>query len=184
MRSKRFTHISNLGFTDHRRCFLACLIRLRSTCGPLVASLSNYFWGYHCFRERANTTRLRGSLRCLGTLLSLPSIVLKLMVLNRLPPAHMLEHGKQTSQFFDSYIDGYGQKQYKLKSIEQYSREHNVQEQPGKQYFKANTLPEIINMAPMPPSRSSSSQNRPSSTEIERGRSEACPIASRFLIPF
>ncbi|KZT42450.1 kinase-like protein [Sistotremastrum suecicum HHB10207 ss-3] len=85
-----------------------------------------------------------------------------------LPPAHMLEHGKQTSQFFDSYIDGYGQKQYKLKSIEQYSREHNVQEQPGKQYFKANTLPEIINMAPMPPSRSSSSQARPSSTEIER----------------
>ena len=46
--------------------------------------------------------------------------------------------------------DPYGHKKYKLKSLEQYSREHNTQEQPGKQYFKATTLPEIINTAPMP----------------------------------
>ncbi|KAG1715757.1 hypothetical protein ID866_1425 [Astraeus odoratus] len=67
-----------------------------------------------------------------------------------MPPSYMLDMGKQTKQFFDSHLDAYGQKKYRLKSIEQYSREHNTNEQPGKQYFKATTLPEIINTAPMP----------------------------------
>ncbi|EJD02869.1 kinase-like protein [Fomitiporia mediterranea MF3/22] len=73
-----------------------------------------------------------------------------------LPPTYMLEIGKQSGHFFDSYIDHYGQKKYRLKSIEQYSRERNTQEQPGKQYFKATTLPDIINGAPMPNFKSSS----------------------------
>ncbi|TFK54131.1 kinase-like protein [Heliocybe sulcata] len=73
-----------------------------------------------------------------------------------MPPAHMLEFGKQTNQFFDSYIDMYGQKKYRLKSIEQYSREHNTQEQPGKQYFKHTTLPDIVNNAPVHNYKSSS----------------------------
>ncbi|KAL5523690.1 hypothetical protein ACEPAG_7863 [Sanghuangporus baumii] len=73
-----------------------------------------------------------------------------------LPPTYMLEIGKQANHFFDSYIDHYGQKKYRLKSIEQYSRERNVQEQPGKQYFKATTLPEIVNSAPMPNFKSKS----------------------------
>ena len=64
--------------------------------------------------------------------------------------------GKQTSQFFDSYVDHYGHKKYRLKSIEQYSREHGTNEQPGKQYFKATTFPDIINQAPMPTFKSSS----------------------------
>ena len=34
----------------------------------------------------------------------------------------MLDMGKQTGQFFDSYPDHHGQKRYRLKSIEQYSR--------------------------------------------------------------
>lgn len=67
-----------------------------------------------------------------------------------MPPTYMLDMGKQTKQFFDSYLDAYGQKKHRLKSIEQYSREHNTNEQPGKQYFKATTLPEIVNTAPMP----------------------------------
>ena len=75
----------------------------------------------------------------------------------------MLEIGKQANHFFDSYIDHYGQKKYRLKSIEQYSRERNVQEQPGKQYFKATTLPEIINSAPMPNFKSKSNH------EVEKG---------------
>ncbi|KAH9047799.1 kinase-like protein [Lactarius hengduanensis] len=66
------------------------------------------------------------------------------------PPGYMMEMGKQTSQFFDSYADMYGRKKWRLKSLEQYSREHNTNEQPGKQYFKATTLPEIVNTAPMP----------------------------------
>ncbi|KAJ7268738.1 kinase-like domain-containing protein [Mycena haematopus] len=72
-----------------------------------------------------------------------------------MPPQSMLNTGKQTGQFFDSY-DVYNphtnqnEKKYRLKSIDQYSREHNTTEQPGKQYFKATSLPEIINTAPMP----------------------------------
>ncbi|CCM01143.1 uncharacterized protein FIBRA_03191 [Fibroporia radiculosa] len=71
---------------------------------------------------------------------------------------YMLDMGKQTGQFFDSVADVYGQKKYRLKSLEQYSREHNTQEQPGKQYFKANSLPEIIQQAPMPTFKSASRQ--------------------------
>jgi dual specificity protein kinase YAK1 len=81
----------------------------------------------------------------------------------------MLEHGKQTAQFFDAYQDGYNQKQYKLKSLEQYSREHNTQEQPGKQYFKATTLPEIVEIAPMPASRHSAS-GKLTKAEVDRGK--------------
>ena len=62
----------------------------------------------------------------------------------------MLEIGKQTNQFFTHHVDEYGRKKYRLKSIEQYSREHGTQEQPGKKYFSANTLPEIIQSAPFP----------------------------------
>ncbi|KAF5380347.1 hypothetical protein D9615_004562 [Tricholomella constricta] len=77
-----------------------------------------------------------------------------------MPPLSMLNTGKQTSQFFDSYEVWNSQinqneKRYRLKNIEQYSREHNTNEQPGKQYFKATSLPEIINTAPMPTSKSS-----------------------------
>jgi len=61
--------------------------------------------------------------------------------------------GKQTSQFFDSYVDTYGRKRYQLKSLEKYSREHNTNEQPGKKYFTHSTLPEIIKAAPIPAQR-------------------------------
>ncbi|KAG6880213.1 hypothetical protein C0992_003877 [Termitomyces sp. T32_za158] len=79
-----------------------------------------------------------------------------------MPPLSMLNTGKQTNQFFDT-IEMWNpqlnqnEKRYKLKSLEQYSREHNTNEQPGKQYFKATSLPEIINTAPMPTSKSSRS---------------------------
>ncbi|KAF8973102.1 kinase-like domain-containing protein [Flammula alnicola] len=77
-----------------------------------------------------------------------------------LPPLSMLNTGKQSAQFFDSYEVwnphlNQNEKKYRLKSIDQYSREHNTNEQPGKQYFKATSLPEIINTAPMPTSKSS-----------------------------
>ncbi|KAF8637949.1 hypothetical protein AX16_010582 [Volvariella volvacea WC 439] len=79
-----------------------------------------------------------------------------------LPPQSMLNTGKQVSQFFDTYevwnaVSNQNEKRYKLKSLEQYSREHNTNEQPGKQYFKATTLPEIINTAPMPNSKTARS---------------------------
>lgn len=66
-----------------------------------------------------------------------------------LPPAFMLENGKQTGEFFSVYTDDYGRRNYRLKSLEQYSREHNVQEQPSKRYFEATTLPDIIKTYPL-----------------------------------
>ncbi|KIK67246.1 hypothetical protein GYMLUDRAFT_156550 [Collybiopsis luxurians FD-317 M1] len=90
------------------------------------------------------------------------------------PPLSMLNIGKQSSQFFDS-VDvwnphtGQNEKKWKLKSLEQYSRDHGTNEQPGKQYFKANSLPEIINTAPMPASKSSSpNANATRQHEIEK----------------
>ncbi|PWY99907.1 hypothetical protein BCV70DRAFT_114596 [Testicularia cyperi] len=66
-----------------------------------------------------------------------------------LPPQWMLENGKQTQEFFSVYTDEFGRKSYRLKSLEQYSKEHNVQEQPSKKYFKATTLPDIVKTYPM-----------------------------------
>lgn len=83
-----------------------------------------------------------------------------------MPPTYMLDIGKQTKQFFDSYVDVYGQKKYRLKTLEQYSREHNTKEQPGKHYFKANTLPEIVNTAPMPTFKSSARQGHEMEKEL------------------
>ncbi|KAF8635188.1 hypothetical protein AX17_003964 [Amanita inopinata Kibby_2008] len=76
-----------------------------------------------------------------------------------MPPLSMLNTGKQVHQFFDSYEVwspqvNQNEKRHRMKSIEQYSREHNTNEQPGKQYFKASSLPELINTAPMPQSKS------------------------------
>lgn len=81
-----------------------------------------------------------------------------------MPAPSMLNTGKQSTQFFD-VTDRWNpstqqhEKHYKMKSIEQYSREHNTNEQPGKQYFKATSLPDIINTAPMPSTKSSRSQH-------------------------
>jgi dual specificity protein kinase YAK1 len=62
----------------------------------------------------------------------------------------MLDQGKQTGEFFSVHSDEYGRKTYRLKSLDQYSKEHNTQEQPSKKYFQATTLPEIIKTYPMP----------------------------------
>lgn len=61
-----------------------------------------------------------------------------------MPPSYMLDCGKQANQFFNQYVDPYGTKRHRLKSMEQYSTERNVREQPSKKYFQANTLPDII----------------------------------------
>ncbi|KAL5355936.1 kinase-like domain-containing protein [Aspergillus floccosus] len=67
-----------------------------------------------------------------------------------LPPTWMLEMGKQSGEFFEKTQDEFGRKTYRLKSLEQYSREHNTKEQPSKKYFQQNTLEEIIRNYPMP----------------------------------
>ena len=61
----------------------------------------------------------------------------------------MLETGKQVSHFFNVSYDEYGRKQWRLKSLEEYEREHpNAKEQPSKKFFAASTLPEIIKTYP------------------------------------
>ncbi|PLW20960.1 hypothetical protein PCASD_13444 [Puccinia coronata f. sp. avenae] len=67
-----------------------------------------------------------------------------------MPPAYMLDMGRQTSQFFDVMEDTFNgsRKVYKLKSLEQYSKEHNIAEQPSKRYFQQNTLEDIISQYP------------------------------------
>ncbi|KAK5104983.1 dual specificity protein kinase yak1 [Lithohypha guttulata] len=67
-----------------------------------------------------------------------------------LPPTWMLEMGKQSGEFFEKTTDEFGRRGYRLKSMEQYSREHNVKEQPSKKYFQATTLPDIIRSYSMP----------------------------------
>ncbi|KAF2766433.1 serine/threonine protein kinase [Teratosphaeria nubilosa] len=67
-----------------------------------------------------------------------------------LPPSWMLENGKQSGEFFEKVHDEFGRRTYRLKSMEQYSREHGTKEQPSKKYFQATRLPEIIRSYPMP----------------------------------
>ena len=66
-----------------------------------------------------------------------------------LPPAYMLERGRQTHEFFNTYTNAFGATSYQLKSLEQFSREHRVQEQVSKQYFPGRTLEEIVRLAPL-----------------------------------
>lgn len=79
-----------------------------------------------------------------------------------MPPMWMLEMGKQSGEFFEKTADEYGRRSYRLKSMEQYSREHNTKEQPSKKYFQATTLPEIIRSYSMP-------RKNMKPAEVERG---------------
>ena len=80
-----------------------------------------------------------------------------------LPPTWMLEMGKQSGEFFEKTTDEFGRRGYRLKSMEQYSREHNVKEQPSKKYFQATTLPDIIRSYSMP-------RKNMKQAEVERGK--------------
>ena len=79
-----------------------------------------------------------------------------------MPPAWMLETGKQAGEFFEKTQDEFGRKAWRLKSMEQYSREHNTKEQPSKKYFQASTLEDIIRSYSMP-------RKNMKQAEIDRG---------------
>jgi len=118
------------------------------------------FLGLPLFPGTSEYNQLTRIIEMLGCVFSIFDFSVSLENFFSMPPLSMLNTGKQTSQFFDS-VDVWNphlnqnEKKYRLKSLEQYSREHNTNEQPGKQYFKATTLPEIINLTPMPTSKSS-----------------------------
>lgn len=80
-----------------------------------------------------------------------------------LPPTWMLEMGKQSGEFFEKTSDEFGRRNYRLKSMELYSREHGSKEQPSKKYFQATTLPDIIKGYSMP-------RKNMKPSEIERGK--------------
>ncbi|KAK9458198.1 kinase-like domain-containing protein [Dipodascopsis uninucleata] len=68
-----------------------------------------------------------------------------------MPPLWMIEMGKNASHFFEKTSTEFpSQRAYYLKSIDKYSRERNVQEQPSKHYFSSTRLDEIVTTYPMP----------------------------------
>lgn len=83
-----------------------------------------------------------------------------------LAPSWMLEMGKQSGEFFEKTHDEYGRRTYRLKSMEQYSREHGSKEQPSKKYFQATTLPDIVKSYAMP-------RKNMKPAEVERGLKSA-----------
>ena len=88
-----------------------------------------------------------------------------------LPPTWMLEMGKQSGEFFEKAHDEFGRRTYRLKTMEQYSREHSSKEQPSKKYFQATTLPEIIRSYSMP-------RKNMKQAEIDRGMIELMLVAT------
>ena len=93
-----------------------------------------------------------------------------------LPPTWMLEMGKQSGEFFEKTHDEYGRRTYRLKSMEQYSKEHGTKEQPSKKYFTATTLPEIIKNYPMP-------RKNMKPHEVDRGESACIAHSQEILTP-
>lgn len=68
------------------------------------------------------------------------------------PPSWMLEMGKQSGDFFDKIVDQdpTARKRYRLKGLEQYSREQGVTEQPSKRYFNETQLHDLVLRYPLP----------------------------------
>lgn len=79
-----------------------------------------------------------------------------------MPPMWMLEVGKQSGEFFARTQDEFGRKNYRLKTMEEYSRDHNSKEQASKKYFQATQLQDIIQSYSMP-------RKNMKPAEVERG---------------
>ena len=163
MNGKLFIRTFSLDFTAHQRCFLVCRMWPK-TIRP---------WGgvwLICFRYSSALDMW--SLGCIVVelFLGLPLFpgsseynqVCRIVEMLGLPPTWMLEMGKQSGEFFEKTQDEFGRKTYRLKSLEQYSREHNTKEQPSKKYFQASTLEAIIRSYPMP-------RKNMKPAEVERG---------------
>ncbi|KAJ1982114.1 dual specificity protein kinase yak1 [Dimargaris xerosporica] len=66
------------------------------------------------------------------------------------PPVAMLEAGMQAGHYFERCFDNSRERRYRLKSMEQYSRETNREERPSKRYVRGRSLDEVIHLYPMP----------------------------------
>ena len=66
------------------------------------------------------------------------------------PPSNtLLDKSKFAHKYFDHVIDEHGNKQYTLKSIQQYAIQNNTAPTANKIYFKGTTLNEIISLYPI-----------------------------------
>lgn len=65
------------------------------------------------------------------------------------PPNWMLEMGKNTDQFMKKYIDQFGNKRYRLRSLEEHVAEFGTDEKPMKKYFNSTDIREIIMSYPL-----------------------------------
>lgn len=160
MNAKQYTHTFNQGSIAPLKCCLACRMFAKSrTCS--LPNMSSYtsaidMWSLGCI--------------VVELFLGLPLFpgsseynqVSRITEMLGLPPMWMLEMGKQSGEFFEKTNDEFGRRTYRLKSMEQYSREHGTKEQPSKKYFQATTLPEIIRSYSMP-------RKNMKQTEIDRG---------------
>lgn len=160
-RDKLCTHIYNHGSTGHQKCSLA----YRRYPQPLKQRPPLTFSRYSAAIDM-------WSLGCIVVelFLGLPLFpgsseynqVSRITEMLGPPPTWMLEVGKQSGDFFEKAPDEFGRRSYRLKSMEQYSRERKTNEQPSKKYFHANTLSEIIKTYPLP-------RKNMKQSEIDRG---------------
>ncbi|OWB84048.1 hypothetical protein B5S33_g2685 [[Candida] boidinii] len=67
-----------------------------------------------------------------------------------MPPNWMIEMGKTSLNFLNQSTLANGKKQYSIKPIDQYSKEFNLKENPGKNYFTHTELTDIIREYQLP----------------------------------
>lgn len=167
MSAKPSTRISSRDSTGHQKSFWGC------------RKFSFFWFAHHMLMcPRYSSAIDMWSLGCIVVelFLGLPLFpgsseynqVSRITEMLGLPPMWMLEAGKQSGEFFEKTHDEYGRRSYRLKTMEQYSREHGSKEQPSKKYFQATTLPEIIRSYSMP-------RKNMKQAEIDRGRITSDP---------
>jgi serine/threonine protein kinase len=176
MNIKRFIHTSNPAFIvarkyywDYRKCSFHSVGVYRScTFGREGQALSshNQYLQYNLIMPRLflkkksySSSIDMWSLGCIAVelFLGLPLFpgsseynqISRIVEMLGVPPVYMIEVGKSAHHYFERYLSENGQKKYRLKSMEQYMREHSCREQPSKRYFQASTLPEIIKSYPI-----------------------------------
>lgn len=160
-------------FTDHRRCCWGYRKSIIATSRVFILTCLRYssaidMWSLGCI--------------VVELFLGLPLFpgsseynqVSRITEMLGLPPTWMLEMGKQSGEFFEKTHDEYGRRNYRLKTMEQYSREHGSKEQPSKKYFQATTLPDIIRNYAMP-------RKNMKQPEIDRG-TQLAPYCECFML--
>lgn len=66
-----------------------------------------------------------------------------------IPPNWMLEMGRNTDRLMKKYVDQFGMKHYRLRTLEEHNREFKADEKPSKQYLNSSDIKKIIMTYPM-----------------------------------